>query len=189
MNKTTLPTEVVIDGAAYKINQAGNFEIVIDILKAFSDRQLDNQEKFYVALSIFYNFQIPDNYKKATEEMLFFIRRSQNMGTDNRPVLMDWNQDFDLIADAVIPILGYDVRTPGKYTHWWTLLGAYYQIGDSPFATVVSIRSKKQKRKRLTKEEQEFYSANKDMIELSTIQFSSEEEQFFKELLDGNLIE
>ena len=69
---------------------------------------------------------------------------------------MDWEHDFQNIAPPVSRVLGYDVRTPNKYTHWWTFLGGYMEIGETTFSNVVSIRSKMAKGKKLEQYEKEF---------------------------------
>ena len=62
-----------------------------------------------------------------------------------------------------------------EYLHWWTFVGAYYEIGESLFSSVINIRSKKQKGKKLESHEQDFYREHKDMIDLKT-QYSKEEQ-------------
>lgn len=42
----------------------------------------------------------------------------------------------------------------------------FYEIGDGMFATVVGIRSKLNKHKKLEKNEQEFYRKNKELVDL-----------------------
>ena len=116
---------------------------------------------------IFYeNAESISDKNKAVEEMFNII----NMGVENeqpthtQPV-MDWDYDFNFIVAAVNKILGYDVRRE-EFTHWWTFYSAYLEIGDCLFAQIVSIRSKKQKGKKLEKHEEEFYRANYKKINL-----------------------
>ena len=52
------------------------------------------------------------------------------------------------------------------YMHWWTFIGKYMEIGESVFSTVVSIRDKKRKGEKLEKWEQDFYSHNKNRVDL-----------------------
>ena len=182
MKNTTLPTFVVINNEKYIINKNGSYDVVLDIMRALSDTQLNKQERLYVALNIFYKFNVPEDCKQAIDEMYCFISRGKSQKC-NAKTVMDWNKDFDLIADAVIPILGYDIRNPEKFTHWWTLVGAYNQIGDSPFAVIVSIRSKRQKGKKLEKWEQEFYRENREVID-AVSDMSDEEKKRLQDYLD-----
>ena len=80
--------------------------------------------------------------------------------------LMSWKKDFKLIAPAVSRILGYDVRTPNKYTHWWTFMGAFQEIGESVWRTFISIRKKKMHGQKLEEWEQKIYRENKYDIDL-----------------------
>ncbi len=189
MRSRRLPQAVEINGKTYPINHNGDYEIALDIMEVLKDKDLSESEKAYTALCIFYNFNYPqdaDGLKKALDEVVNFIdcgaTENKEKPQSQRPLLMDWNKDFDMIADAIIPIIGYDVREAGKYTHWWTFVGAYNQIGEGPFNTIVSIRTKKQKHKKLDKWEEEFYIENREKIDLD-VNFSAEEEQFFKEIL------
>jgi hypothetical protein len=63
-------------------------------------------------------------------------------------------------------VLGYSVRDAKNYTHFWDFVGAYLEIGECTFNTIVSIRSKRAKGKKLDNWEQEFYRENKKMIDL-----------------------
>ena len=50
--------------------------------------------------------------------------------------------------------------------HWWTFIGLFNEIGEGMFSTVVRIREKKAKHKKLEKWERTFYNENKDIIDL-----------------------
>ena len=78
---------------------------------------------------------------------------------------MDWEQDACIILPAVNRVLGGEVRAM-PYLHWWTFLGAYMEIGESLFSTVLSIRDKRARGRKLETWEQEFYKANRALIEL-----------------------
>ena len=100
-----------------------------------------------------------------------------NDDNQQKPQLMDWEKDFRQLAPPISRVLGYDVRTPGKYTHWWTFIGGSMEIGECTFATIVSIRAKKQKGKKLEKWEEEFYREHYDQVNLPT-KFTKEEKEF-----------
>ena len=110
---------------------------------------------------------------------MFRIISYDDIGESDRqkPVLMDWEKDFRQIAPPVSRILGYDVRSPGKYTHWWTFVGGYMEIGECTFSTIVTIRSKKQKGQKLEKWEEAFYRENRNQINLPQ-KLTKEEEEF-----------
>lgn len=179
MNEYDLPIAVEIDGQQFKIRDNCDYRIVLRCLKALSDLELTDKQKVQCCTIIFYEDydQIPD-LQKAVDEMFRIIGygEPEDNGTQ-KPQLMDWEKDFQQIAPPISRIVGYDVRTPGKYTHWWTFLGGYMEIGDCTFATIVSIRAKKQKGKKLEKWEEEFYLDHADQINLPT-KFTKEEQDF-----------
>ena len=55
-----------------------------------------------------------------------------------------------------------------EYMHWWTFLGAYMEVGESTFSTIVSIRDKKRRGKKLEKWEEDYYKEHKNMVDLKT---------------------
>jgi hypothetical protein len=80
---------------------------------------------------------------------------------------MDWEQDAEIIIPAINQVAGREIRLdPG--IHWWTFFGWYMSIGDGLFASVLRIRSKKAKGKKLEKWEEEFYQDNKKLIDFRT---------------------
>ena len=96
---------------------------------------------------------------------------------------MDWEQDAPLIVPAINKSVKIDIRSV-KYMHWWTFFGMYMEIGESTFSTVVSIRDKKRREKKLEKWEQEFYRNNKHLVDLKArkIERSEEEKDAIREL-------
>ena len=78
---------------------------------------------------------------------------------------MDWEQDAPLIFPAVNRVAGFEVRA-AKHLHWWTFLGYLMEIRDSTFATILALRQKKARGKKLEKEEAEFWRRNAGVCEL-----------------------
>ena len=106
-----------------------------------------------------------ENIQTAINEMTSIIGIG-NENNENKPSLMNWQQDFQNIAAPVSRILGYSVRNPDNYTHWYDFIGAYQEIGDCYWANVISIRLKRNKGKKLEKWEQEFYREHRKDIEI-----------------------
>ena len=69
---------------------------------------------------------------------------------------MDWQQDAPLIAAGISKAAGQDVRTL-PYLHWWSFLAWFDAIGEGSFATVVAIRDKLRRGKRLENWELDYY--------------------------------
>ena len=87
---------------------------------------------------------------------------------------------MQLIAPAVDKVLGYSCRRCA-YLHWWDFVGAFQNIGEGLFASVVNIRNKRLKGQKLDKAEREFARENADLIG-NTSHLSTAEEEFFKRL-------
>lgn len=85
---------------------------------------------------------------------------------DQKPQLMDWQYDFPQLVPPISRVLGYDVRTPDKYTHWYTFLSGYMEIGECTFSTIVSIRSKKARGQKLDKWEIDYIREHRKLVEL-----------------------
>lgn len=178
MDEYSLPYAVELDGKSFQIRNQCDYRIVLRCIKALNDTELTEEQRLQCALIIFYEDydQIKD-IQSAVSEM-FRIISYNDSGTDNqpKPTLMDWEKDFSQIAPPISRILGYDVRLSQKYTHWWTFLGGYMEIGECTFATIVSIRAKKLKGKKLEKWEDEFYREHYEMINLPQ-KYTKEEQE------------
>lgn len=168
--KWELPKSVEIDGVEHKIRNDCDYRVVLDVISALNDKELDEQSRVQCALFIFYEdlSKITD-IQTAVDEMMKIINcgeEKEDKSEEPKPKLMDWEHDWHLIAPPISRILGYDVRDPDKYTHWYTLIGAYMEIGDCYFAQILSIRSKKMKGKKLDETDRQFYKEHKKDIDL-----------------------
>ena len=175
-----LPESVEIDGAKYKITNKCDYRMVLDVICALNDKDLTDEEKVGTALYIFYeNLSGCTNLEQAVIEMYRIISygEEQDEKEEQKPRLMDWEHDFQQIAPPVSRILGYDVRTPNKYTHWYTFIGGYMEMGECNFQTVIAIRSKRANGKKLDDSEKEFYRQNKKMVDLP-LNLTSEEQDW-----------
>lgn len=177
MNSTwELPESITVGDTEYAIRT--DYRAILDILTAMNDPEIvdksmseDEKNMQYVLtmLHILYvDFdKMPEGYwQEATEKAIGFIDCGIKDNGKPKPRLMDWQQDAPLIAPQISKIIGRDIR--GADMHWWTFLGYYMDIGDGAFATIVSIRDKLKKKKKLEKWEREYYKDNKTLIDLNT---------------------
>lgn len=169
-----LPTTLEVGGVERAIRS--DYRAVLDVIGVMSDVALDNEGRAVLALRIFY----PDlddfprrDLQEAVDRMLWFVAGGKDDRGKRRPRVMDWQQDFQLIAAPINRVLGYEVRSC-EYLHWWSFLSAYYEIGDCTFAQVVAIRKKLKRGKKLDKGEREFYSDNRDVVDLRTKETAEE---------------
>lgn len=175
-----LPTEL----CGLKIRS--DYRVILDIIEAINDSELNEEEKAMATLQMLYvDWKKIKDYQEAISLAYWFISVGEVGSSTSKPKLMDWQQDFKLIVTSINRVLGKEVRSL-DYLHWWTFVGAYYEIGESVFSTIIGIRSKKSKGQKLEKHEQEFYLENKDTIDLKT-QYTKEELDEYEQL--KNLID
>jgi len=176
-----LPTAVELDGESYEIRS--DYRDILNIMEALADVELNDQERAFVVLSIFYpGFSDipPAMYQTAQEKCFWFINGGEEE-TPNRksPHLVNWEMDFPRIVAPINRVIGQDIRAI-PYLHWWSFLSSYMEIGDCLFAQIVGIRSKKAKGKKLDKAEQEFYRANRQIIDFRRSYTDAEEYEIRK---------
>lgn len=177
----TLPETVEIGSVEYLVRW--DYRPILDICAALSDPELTEQERAFVVLSIFYpDFEnIPQkHYQEAIDRCFWFI----NCGEDQQkkvksPKVVDWEQDFNLMASPINRVLGYEIRSD-KPLHWFTFMSAYQEIGDCTFAQVVRIRDRKARGKSLDKQDREWYRRNRQLVDFKTT-YTSAEEDLMKE--------
>lgn len=161
-----LPCTVTVNGVEYKIRT--DYRDILKILVSFGDPELDDSEKVYVCMVILFENldSLPkDDYEEAFEAARKFIDYGVDDEKSHSPRTMDWEQDENLLFPAINKIAGYETRT-ADYIHWWTFLGYYMEISEGIFSTILSIRQKKSKGKKLEKWEREFWNANKSLCVL-----------------------
>lgn len=175
-----LPTALDVGGVRHEIRS--DYRAVLDILAALSDYELSEAEKLNVLLNIFY-IEPPEDIEEAVKQCYAFINRFQPENDNTQPKLMDWDQDFGLIADAITIKAGRDIRADG-YMHWWTFVGYYMNIGDCFFAQVVSVRKKRAKGQKLDESDREFYRNNRAVIDF-TERTTPEEDELIAAWIGG----
>lgn len=173
-----LPDSLEINGTSYDIRT--DFRDILVIMQAFNDSELLPDEKYAVMLEILYKdseaFQETD-FTEAIRQALWFLDCGQ-VEEDNKPPakVMDWEQDESIVFPAVNKVAGQEVRAV-KYMHWWTFMGYFMEIEDGTFSTVLAIRQKKAKGKKLEKWEQEFYRNNRKLCDIKKKYTAEEQEE------------
>lgn len=171
----SLQTSVEVNGASFGIREKGDFRMVLDCFKALNDEELDNFERLYAALIIFYEdfnsiedvLAHDDILKELSDAMiLFFNQGEENLksNTDNHK-LIDWEKDSNLVCSAINNIAGQEIRAL-PYLHWWTFLGYYTAIGECPLTTIITIRYKIANNEKLEKYEKKFKADNPEFFDI-----------------------
>ncbi len=174
-----LPESVRVGRRDYAV--FSDFRAALDIETALADPVLDDRDRAYMVLLLFYrdlDAMPPEDYPEALERVKWFLRGGEDE-TAPQPRVMDWDQDFPLIVSALYPILGADIRGMA-HLHWWTLLSALSDAKDCVFTQVVAIRDKQLRGKELDKFEREFLRRNASIVELKTKYTQADERIFSK---------
>lgn len=170
-----LPKSLPINGKEVPIQT--DYRIALLILQAFNDPELSAQEMAYVMIDALIGVDAlkTDELEEAVKACVWFLDGGKNYSKDNSPRLMDWEQDEQMIFSAINKVAGQETRN-AEYIHWWTFLGYFNEIQEGLFSSVLMIRQKKAKNKKLDKSEQEFYRSHKELIDLKQ-KYSKEEQE------------
>lgn len=163
-----LPVAVEINGKQHPIRNKCDYRVVLDAICALNDSELTDEEKVKCALFIFYeDVSAIDDFDTAIKEMFSIINggEEQEENQEQKPQLMDWQHDFPVLVAPINRVLGFEIRSV-DYLHWMSLLSAYMEIGECTFSTIVSIRSKRAKGKKLESWEDEYLREHRKMVEL-----------------------
>ena len=174
MNAFDLPTSLTIGGVGHPIRYG--WRNILNIFSAMNDPNMDAEMKSEVILESFYPnwIHIPyEHIPEALEKACEFMDCGYEKDDVKRPRLVDWEQDAAVIIPAVNAVANREIRLDPNI-HWWTFHGWYMAIEGGLFSTVLRIRQKQAKGKKLDKCEEEFFSENKRLVELQRPQTAEE---------------
>lgn len=163
-----IPVSINICGEEFKIRNNGDFRVVLDCFSALDDETLSDRERVFASLIIFYegidtilDFDRFPDLKVAEMEMFKFFNcgQEESPGAASNYKLIDWRSDSQLISSAINQVAHKEIRAEA-YIHWWTFMGYYLAVGECALSTVVNIRSKIAKGKKLEKYESAFRRDN-----------------------------
>lgn len=166
MNSYDLPSSLTIGGRDYAIRSG--WRAIMDIFAALNDPELDADGKEIALLTIFYpehDSIPPKDIPAAIASACEFIDCGHRPDSERRPRLIDWEQDAPLIVPAVNAVAGKDIRCDPNL-HWWTFWGAFMNTEGGLLGSVLRVRRKKAKGKKLDKAEEEFYRENRKLVDI-----------------------
>lgn len=170
-----LPKTLTINGKCRAIRS--DFRVALLIFQAYADPELSDEEKTMTMLECLYEEYeefVQGDYREAIEQGVCFLDGGKRYEEDKEAKkVLDWEQDEQLIFPAINKVAGYEVRAV-DYLHWWTFLGLFNEISEGLLSTVLHIRVKKSKGKKLEKHEEEFYRDNKALVDIC-VRYSEEE--------------
>ena len=183
-----IPTSVEVNGQSYAIRNQGDYRMVLDCFVALNDKELSMQERVLSALIIFYDGMndIDDleqfgDMDEAVKQMYKFFSCGEDYDTNEKhsPRVIDWENDSQLICSAINKVAGMEIRSL-DYLHWWTFMGYYLAIGNSPLANIVNIRYKIARHEKLEKYERKFQSENPQYFKNIGNEADTEYEEFLR---------
>lgn len=171
MTPWILPETAEIGGKVYQLNT--DFRDVLEIMRYLEDPDQPEYLRWLIAVALFYEGDIPGEHMQEAMEYLVAFISCGDEDTKPGPKLLDWEQDAQAIIADVNKVAGAEIRRL-PYLHWWTFLSYFQAIGEGQLSTLVSIRDKLRRGKKLEKWEQEYYRKNSDRVNLRT-RYSAEE--------------
>ena len=187
-----LPITINIKDTVYTIRNNGDYRMVLDCFTALNDVELSETERIITSLFIFYSdFAGVEGVLRCDDETIvelvnqmfdFMNCHGQQSGAKTNFKAIDWDTDEQLICSAINNVAKMEIRSI-EYCHWWTFMGYFSAVGESPLATVVGIRNKIAKGKKLEKYETEFRRDNPQYFiwDSRTLQ-QKEEDELLKQL-------
>lgn len=175
----TLPKQLEVRGELRDINY--DFRPCITIMQMLERTDLTEYEKIQVMVGLLFVEEIEDGELiEAAQEATWFLNLGntiqENSGIDYGR-LYSWEQDGRFIFSATDRVLGFSSRR-AEELHWWEFIGAFYEIGECTFSTIVHQRKLKKKGKQ-TETDREWWNENKDIAQLR-MEYTPEEEDALK---------
>lgn len=171
MSLWELPTSAEIGGTVYPIN--ADYRDILEIFRYLDDPDQPEYIRWQIALALFYEGEIPQAHMQEAMEFLSDFIACGDAGGKPGPKLLDWNQDAQVIVADVNKVAGMEIRAI-PFLHWWTFLAWFNAIGEGQLSTLVSIRDKLSRGKKLEKWEQDYYRKNRERVDLKK-RYSAEE--------------
>lgn len=184
MSLWDLPQTAEIGGATYDLNT--DFRDILEIMGYLGDENSPEYLRWRIALALFYEGDIPQEHQQQAMEYLADFITCGQRSDKPAPKLLDWEQDAQTIVADVNKVAGMEIRAL-PHLHWWTFLSYFHAVGEGQLSTLVSIRDKLRRGKKLEKWEQDYYRENKSRVELKP-KYSAEdlaEQERLEKLLGG----
>ena len=118
-----------------------------------------------MALALFYREKVaPEHRSAAMAAMTDFIACGQPQTTVPGPRLLDWQRDAGVIVADVNRVAGQEVRAL-PFLHWWTFVAYFNAIGEGQLSTLLRVRNKLRRGRRLDPWEMDYYRENRALVD------------------------
>lgn len=164
MDGYCLPVKTLLGDEEFSIH--ADFRDILEIFSYLEDPSLPEMIRWRIAVALFYDREVPnEKLQQAMEYLAFFIAGGEKETGGSVRKLLDWEQDSGMIIAEVNRVCHQEVRAL-PFLHWWTFLGWFHTIGQGQLSTVVALRDKLQRGKKLEGWEKDFYRENKGKVDL-----------------------
>ena len=170
MNRWELPVRTELGGRSY--GHKSDFRDMLKLIALLNDERRPAMLRWYTAVAYFYEAEIPDSLLGQAMDYLSDFLSCGQRGRPG-PKLFDWEQDAQVIVADINKAAGLEIRAL-PFLHWWTFLAYFHAIGEGQLSTVVAIREKLRRGKKLEAWEQEYYRKNRERIDMKK-RYSPEE--------------
>ncbi|MBE6943797.1 MAG: hypothetical protein E7453_06000 [Ruminococcaceae bacterium] len=182
MTPWALPETATIGGTEYELHT--DYRDILEIMGYLDDPDTPEYLRWRIAVALFFEGEMPAKDMQESMEYLAAFISCGEKDSKPGPKLLDWEQDAKAIIADVNKVAGREIRSL-PYLHWWTFLAYFQAIGEGQLSTIVSIRDKLRRGKKLEKWEQDYYRENKSRIDFKK-KYSAEdlaEQERLKKLL------
>ncbi|MDB2103988.1 bacteriophage Gp15 family protein [Clostridium paraputrificum] len=128
-----VPTTVNIDNKEYEINSDFRTSILFELL--MQNGTIEEDDKILMALQLYYP-DIPENIKKAIEQMLWFYRCGKDVSSSKGngkgkgiAQIYSFEYDDDYIYSAFLDQYNIDLQDI-EYLHWWKFKAMFKALKD-----------------------------------------------------------
>ena len=134
--------------------------------------------------SILHQRELLESYAQAKGfENTLFLADDGYSGTNfERP---SWKKIVEMIETGEVSTL--IVKDASRLGREYLQVGYYMEIGDCTFSTILDIRRKLRKHKKLEKWEREYYDENRELIDFKSAHLTDDEDEFIRQLMTGGV--
>ena len=158
-----LPVTATLEGSVYGLHT--DYRDILEIFSYLNDPNLPEFIRWEVALALFYDHPVEERHKAEAARYLGWFLTAGQPESKPGPRLLDWEADASAIIADINRVASQEIRSL-PYLHWWTFLSWFHAIGEGQLSTLVTIRDKLARGKKLEGWEKDFYRENKKRVDL-----------------------
>lgn len=164
-----VPTTVNIDNKEYEINSDFRTSILFELL--MQDGTIEEDDKILMALQLYYP-DIPENIKKAIEQMLWFYRCGKDVSSSKGngkskgvTQIYSFEYDDDYIYSAFLDQYNIDLQDI-EYLHWWKFKAMFKSLKDDNMIVKIMVYRSIDLSKVNDKEQRAYYKRMQKLYEI-----------------------